>query len=52
MSGAQASPAPEEASVIQGTYTKIPRNYPDKGTSGLSVTLKRGKNEHDVPLTD
>ena len=49
--GPQGSPAPE-GSGTTGTYVKIPPKYTDKATSGLSVTLKRGKNEYNIPLTD
>jgi hypothetical protein len=49
--GQQGSPAPDGAPP-PGTYVKIPAKYVDKSTSGLSVTLKKGKNEFNIPLTD
>ncbi|HMF18667.1 MAG TPA: hypothetical protein VKE98_15780 [Gemmataceae bacterium] len=50
--GAGASPAPEGAGGAATTYVKIPPKYADKATSGLSVTLKPGKTQFDIPLTD
>jgi hypothetical protein len=49
--GQKSSPSPESAGN-SGTYVKIPKKYSDKASSNLSVTLKRGKNEYNVPLTD
>jgi hypothetical protein len=47
----QGSPTPENAGP-KPEYVKIPAKYADPSSSGLSVTVKRGKNEHDFPLTD
>jgi hypothetical protein len=49
--GAQSSPGPE-SSGPEATYVKIPPKYTDKATSGLSVTLKRGKNDYNITLSD
>jgi len=49
--GAAASPAPEGTGAA-GAYVKIPAKYANKDTSGLSVTLKSGKTQFDIPLTD
>lgn len=50
--GQQNSPAPEGAIVSSGTYMKVPAKYADPATSGLTVTLKKGEQKHDVTLTD
>jgi len=49
--GAPLSPTPEGASVAT-QYMKIPDKYKDAATSGLTVTLKKGEQKHDFPLTD
>jgi hypothetical protein len=35
-----------------GAYVKIPSKYSKPGTSGLTVSLKAGKNWKDIELTD
>jgi hypothetical protein len=35
-----------------GPYVKIPAKYAAKETSGLKVTLKKGKNENNFKLED
>ncbi len=47
-----SSPIPQSANVVKATYTEIPKKYGKKETSGLKVTLKRGKNEQNFDLTD
>ncbi|HZT79836.1 MAG TPA: hypothetical protein VFA26_06430, partial [Gemmataceae bacterium] len=46
------SPIPEGAPKAEGAYVKIPAKYADKSTSGLSVTLNKGKQTKDFALTD
>jgi hypothetical protein len=50
--GAGASPPPEGAGGAASVYVKIPAKYADKATSGLKVTLNKGKTQFDIPLTD
>jgi hypothetical protein len=50
--GAEASPMPSTGASGEFSYVKIPAKYNKQETSGLSVTLKRGKNVYDIPLTD
>lgn len=50
--GAKSSPAPEGANVVSVTYVQIPAKYADKSKSGLSVTVKPGMNDYNIPLTD
>src|SRR5262245_40014712 len=50
--GAAMSPAPEGTPSSQTVYVKIPKRYSEVANSGLSATLKRGRQTHDVPLTD
>ena len=50
--GAPKSPAPEGAGGAHATYVKIPAKYANKETSGLSTTLKKGKQTYDISLTD
>ncbi|MFM8932097.1 MAG: hypothetical protein ACKOS8_09505 [Gemmataceae bacterium] len=47
-----SSPVPQTANVVKATYTEIPKKYGKKESSGLKVTLKRGKNEQNFDLTD
>ena len=47
-----SSPIPQSANVVKPTYTEIPKKYGKKESSGLKVTLKRGKNEQNFDLTD
>jgi hypothetical protein len=47
------SPAPSGFKPAEtGVYVKIPPKYADKNTSGLAVTLTRGKNTKDFELTE
>jgi hypothetical protein len=51
--GMQMSPVPPGAGGgVEPNYVKIPAKYADKATSGLSVTLKSGKQTYDIRLTD
>ena len=51
--GAPKSPMPEgRPAAGEPNYVKIPAKYADKGTSGLSVTLKKGDQTHNFDLTD
>lgn len=47
-----SSPIPQSANVVKPSYTAIPKKYAKKDTSGLKVTLKRGKNEQNFDLND
>ena len=47
-----SSPVPQTANVVKASYTEIPKKYGKKESSGLKVTLKRGKNEQNFDLTD
>jgi len=49
--GAKMSPAPD-GSGSNTVYMKIPGKYSDKTKSGLSVTLKEGKQVNNFELTD
>jgi hypothetical protein len=51
--GNSGGPKPEESGAsAETTYMKIPAKYADKATSGLTVTLKKGDQTHDIKLTD
>jgi hypothetical protein len=51
--GASYSPAPEGAGGGQNkNYVKIPAKYADKQKSGLTITVTKGDQEKDFPLTD
>jgi hypothetical protein len=51
--GGGKSPAPAAAPQGNpGTYVKIPPKYADVKTSGLTVTLTKGSQKKDFPLTD
>jgi len=50
--GAKMSPAPDGAAGGDSVYMKIPSKYADKDKSGLSVTLKEGKQTSNFELTD
>ena len=50
--GAGPRPGGEDPTEIKGTYVPIPETYKDPKNSGLTYTVKKGKNEHDVELTD
>ena len=41
-------PPPEERGL---TYVPTPERYEDQKTSGLTVEIKSGNQEHDIPLT-
>ena len=47
-----SSPIPQSANVVKPSYTAIPKKYGKKDTSGLKITLTRGKNEKNFDLTD
>jgi len=47
-----AAGAPVSSAELAARYTKIPDKYGNKDTSGLVVTLERGKNEFDFDLKD
>ena len=40
---------PDSAAAAK-RYTKIPEKYADAETSGLKLTIKGGKQEHDIKL--
>jgi hypothetical protein len=47
----EASPVPEGAQESpKGTYVKIPRNYTDKTTSPLKITVERGSQTINLEL--
>ena len=50
----KSSPAPSgvEVGKAQTKYMPIPRKYADPKTSGLTVTLTKGKQEKNFPLAD
>jgi len=51
--GMAMSPKPEGSGGTEtGPYVKIPAKYAAKETSNLTVTIARGKNTHDLNLTD
>jgi hypothetical protein len=54
--GRTVSPAPEDKTASSpgggGTYVKIPAKFAKKDTSGLTVTLTKGSNEHNFELKD
>jgi hypothetical protein len=49
--GAQSSPIPEGA-TSEVAYIKIPKKYSDPKASGLSASIKDGKQTHNFELTD
>ena len=46
------SPVPEGTQVNEAVFVKIPAKYKAKGTSGLSMELKAGKQTKDFELND
>ena len=46
------SPVPEGTDVHEAVFVKIPAKYKAKGTSGLSMELKAGKQSKDFELND
>ena len=48
----QFRPPPEGVTVAAPTYVKIPAKYADKTKSGLTMTLKPGKQTENFKLTD
>jgi hypothetical protein len=52
---ASMSPAPKGSGgggASEGTYVKIPEKYADNKKSGLTYTMIKGKQKHDIELTD
>jgi hypothetical protein len=47
--GKSKEPAPEQP---KGKYVPLPRKYSNPDTSGLSWTVKKGKQTHDIELKD
>ncbi len=41
-------PPPEERGL---TYVATPERYEDQKTSGLTIEIKSGSQDHDIPLT-
>jgi hypothetical protein len=50
--GFKGEGVPDEHPGSTPVYMKIPAKYADTKTSGLSITLKKGKNEFNIPLAD
>ena len=50
--GMEMSPAPESSPGVNTKYMKIPAKYADPKTSGLTVTLVKGEQTHNIDLTD
>ena len=50
--GPTKSPEPENTGAAEPVYVKIPAKYAKTESSGLTVTLKKGEQKFDVPLTD
>ncbi len=44
--------AEAEEKPIKGQWVKIPNEYRDPSTSGLSYTVKKGAQTHDIELSD
>ena len=49
---ATKEPLPEGAQTNEAIYVKIPAKYKAKGTSGLTIELKAGKQTKDFELND
>lgn len=52
MSKMKGGAPPVSSAELAARYTKIPEKYAGKNTSGLVVTLERGKNVFDFDLQD
>jgi len=50
--GSLTSPAPDGFQAGGGPYVKIPIKYSLPTSSGLKVTITKGNNTHNFPLTD
>lgn len=41
-----------DAKSVKGQYVRIPREYKDPSTSGLSYTVQKGAQTHDIELSN